>query len=334
MKSIINSIKSSYILELIFSFLYENHKLNMTIFNKQLQKMFHIDIEDFKKTSEKYKVGEKNGKGKEYLLGTNNLIFEGEYLNEKKNGKGKEYYSDGKLLFEGEYLNGNRWNGKGYRKNGKIEFEIKDGNGKGKEYNYNGILAFEGEYLNGKKLKGKEYIFGNLKYEGTYDNGIKNGKGKEYYNNGKLSFEGQYMYGIKNGKGKEYYIDGKLLFEGEYLNGKRWNGRGYNKNGILEFEIKDGNGNGKEYNNYNGILIFEGEYWNGQWNGKVKEYDYYSGELTFEGEYLHGKRNGEGKEFNDYNEKKYLKVLISMEKEMEMEKNFIIMDNYYLKENM
>ena len=247
MNSIINSIKSSYILELIFSFLSEEYKLNILIYNKQLQNMLHIDIEDFIRMSGKYKVGEKNGKGMEYLLDTNDLIFEGEYLNGKRNGKGKEYYNNGKLLFEGEYLNGKRWSGKGYMKNGKMEFEIKDGNGKGKEYDYNGILSFEGEYISGKRSKGKEYVYGELKFKGEYLNGKRNGKGKEYYNNGKLLFEGEYVKGKRNGKGKEYYNNGKLLFEGEYLLGKRWNGKGYNKNEILEFEIKDGNGNGKEY---------------------------------------------------------------------------------------
>ena len=32
--------------------------------------------------------------------------------------------------------------------------------------------------------------------------------------------------------------------------------------------------------------------------GKGKEYDEYDGELIFEGEYLNGKRNGKGKEYN------------------------------------
>ena len=56
----------------------------------------------------------------------------------------------------------------------------------------------------------------------------------------------------------------------------------------------------KEYN-YKGILIFEGEYLNGKRNGKGKEY-YYDEKLKFEGEYL-------------------------MEKEMENEKNMILMVN-------
>ena len=133
-KSIINSIKSPYILELVFSFLYERNKLNMIIYNKQLQKKLGVDIEDYKKTSGKYIVDEKNGKGKEYTINTNTMIFEGEYLNGKRNGKGKEYYYDGKLKFKGEYLNGKKWNGKVYNKNGKVDYEIKEGNGKGKEY--------------------------------------------------------------------------------------------------------------------------------------------------------------------------------------------------------
>ena len=123
-------IRSSYILRGIFSFLDEKQKLNMIIYNKKLQKIFSIDIEHYKNISGKYKIGEKNGKGKEYRLDTNRLIFEGDYMNGKRNGKGKEYYDDnGKLEFKGEYLNGKR-------------------NGKGKEYYkelFNG-LKFEGEH--------------------------------------------------------------------------------------------------------------------------------------------------------------------------------------------
>ena len=59
-------------------------------------------------------------------------------------------------------------------------------------------------------------------------------KVKEYYDNGKLDFEGEYLNGKRNGKGKEYYYNGQLEFEGEYLNGKKWNGNGYNINGIIK----------------------------------------------------------------------------------------------------
>ena len=94
-------IKSSYILKLVFSFLNEKQKLNMVIYNKELQKMCLIDIEDYKKISGKYKIGGRNGEGKEYIMNTNRLIFEGEYLNGKR-WKGKEYDENyGKLIYEG-----------------------------------------------------------------------------------------------------------------------------------------------------------------------------------------------------------------------------------------
>ena len=36
-----------------------------------------------------------------------------------------------------------------------------------------------------------------------------------------IKFEGEYLNGKRNGKGKEYGWNGKLLFEGEYLNDNR-----------------------------------------------------------------------------------------------------------------
>ena len=174
-------IKSSYIIKTILSFLNEKQKLNMIIYNTELQKKCLVDIEDYKKISGKYRKDGKNGKNgkvREYIINTDKLRFEGEYLNGKRNGKGKEYYNNGKLEFEGEYLNGRR-------------------DGKGKEYYNDGKLRFEGNYLNGKKWNGKGYnIIGKIEYE------IKNGKGdiKEYNYTGGLKFEGEYLNGKRNGK--------------------------------------------------------------------------------------------------------------------------------------
>jgi len=88
-----------------------------------------------------------------------------------------------------------------------------------------------------------------------------------------------------------------LEYEGEFLYDKKWNGKGYDKNGSIIYELINGNGKGKEYYN-DGKLKFEGEYLNGNRNGKGKEYDYH-GKLEFEGEYLNEKRNGKGKEFDE-----------------------------------
>ena len=105
----LKNIKSSYILEKVFSFLNEKQKLHLIISNKEIQNILLIDIEDYIKLSGKYKKVEKNGKGKEYILNTNILIFEGEYLNGKRNGKGKEYNKYGKLLISSSSYIGQFW---------------------------------------------------------------------------------------------------------------------------------------------------------------------------------------------------------------------------------
>ena len=85
-----------------------------------------------------------------------------------------------------------------------------------------------------------------------------------------------------------------MIFEGEYLNGKKWNGKGYDINNNIIYELKNGKGFIKEYDFYGGRLKYEGDYL----NGKGKEYDF-NGKIQFEGEYLNGKRNGKGKEYFD-----------------------------------
>ena len=86
------------------------------------------------------------------------------------------------------------------------------------------------------------------------------------------------------------YCGDKLIFEGTYLYNKKWNGKGYDSNGNILYELINGNGKVKEYYD-SGKLIFEGEYLNGHRNGKGKEY-YSTNYLKFEGEYLNGRKNG------------------------------------------
>ena len=114
-----------------------------------------------------------------------------------------------------------------------------------------------------------------------------------------------------------YYYKEKLEYKGEFLYNKKWNGKDFDANGNIIYELKNGNGKVKKYNDYsdifvegeylngkrhgkakiyrnNDILLFEGEYLNGHINGKCKEY-YSDGILNFEGEYLNDKKwNGKG----------------------------------------
>ena len=268
-------------------------------------KGYMIDYDDEESIYEgEYLNGQRNGIGRDYKkVGNKLLIYDGEYLNGKRNGKGKEYLSSdvksaicgkGTLFFEGDYLNGRKWNGKGYDDNNNVIYEIKNGNGYIKEY-FGENLILEGEYLNGM-INGKcKKYFSNKKteFEGTYLNGKKYGKGKEYNNEGNLIFEGEYLYNYKI-KGKEYYNDGKLKYEGEYLFNVKWNGKGYDKNGYIIYELINGSGKIKEYDD-KGLLQLEGEYLKGKGNVKTYAQD---GKIIFEGEYLNGKKHGKGKEFN------------------------------------
>ena len=67
----------------------------------------------------------------------------------------------------------------------------------------------------------------------------------------------------KNGKGKEYYNNGNIKFEGIYLFGLKYKGKGYDKYGKIIYELEDGKGYIKEFDNYYEIR-FEGEYPNGK----------------------------------------------------------------------
>ena len=126
------SVKSPEILKKILSHLEYRNKLRLVSYNKKIQKKLKLNINDYKNESKREKIGERNGKGKEYNDGE--LIFEGEYLNGKRNGKGKEYYSNGSKLFEGEYLSDLKWNGIGYDPFNRKIYELKDGKGLLKEY--------------------------------------------------------------------------------------------------------------------------------------------------------------------------------------------------------
>ena len=79
-----NSVKSIFILKKIILCLTERQKLKLIKHNKKYLDLFNINIENYKNLSGKIKIPELNGYCKVYDLKTNNLLFEGQYLNEKK----------------------------------------------------------------------------------------------------------------------------------------------------------------------------------------------------------------------------------------------------------
>ena len=321
-KNLILKIKSKYILAELFDFIQEKHKLKIISYNKEIQNVLNISLNNYRQISGRYIVLERNhGIGKEYLNDDNILIFEGEYKNMIRNGKGKEFYKNGKVQFEGEYLNGKRWKGTIYNYAGVKEFEIENGTGRIREYTINGVVIYEGDIINGNREGyGEEYYHGKLEYQGIFMKGKREVEGTEYYPNGKIEYEGGFFNGERNGEGKQYELDGtikykgeffsgiwngkgeeykdrNLIFKGIYKSGKRWDGNGYDNSGQLLYQLKNGCGYVKEYND-EGILIFEGKYINGVRFGEGKEYNEEK-ELIFEGTYINGKRSkGKGKDFN------------------------------------
>ena len=386
-----NKIKSDFFRRIILSILPSRIELKIIKYNKALKNLIYLSLIDYMNFSGKcviygsngegkeynsfyniliyeggYKNGERNGKGLEYNR-HGEIIFKGEFKNGKRNGKGIEYDRDRKIIFIGEYLNGKKWNGYGNKNNNKKYYQIIDGKGYVNESDIDGIEFYEGEYENGERNgKGREYFDTHLIFVGKYKDGkewtgigydesnqpifeLNNGEGNEIficdytgvleyeilgkYLNGEFNglgeercceteiiYKGQFLNGKKSGKGKEYYDD-QLIFEGEYLFGKRkkgieyvkgikeyegeyllnkkWNGVGYDENGNISYQIKNGNGRVKEYFP-NRNIMYENEYKKGKKEGKGTEY-HSNGCIKFNGEYKNDKKwNGIG--FNNKNE--------------------------------
>ena len=87
---------------------------------------------------------------------------------------------------------------------------------------------------------------------------------------------------------EEFYLNYKLKFCGLYKNGKRWSGIGFDASNSIAYELKNGKGSVKEYDEHK-FLLFEGEYANGEKNGLGKEYN--NNEVPgFNGVFSNGKK--------------------------------------------
>ena len=102
---------------------------------------------------------------------------------------------------------------------------------------------------NGKGITFNYHLLDNGIYVGEIVNGLKNGKGKEYDEERTLLFEGEYLNNLRHGIGKEYYYNGKIHIEGEYLYGRIWNVKEYDMNNNVIYELKNGKGLVKQFNN-------------------------------------------------------------------------------------
>ena len=90
--NLINNIKSFIIVKKVISLLEKKTKLGMIKYNKIMQTKFELNIDDYKKESGRYIKGERNGKGKEYKLVNDQIVFEGEYQMGKEMEKEKNFF--------------------------------------------------------------------------------------------------------------------------------------------------------------------------------------------------------------------------------------------------
>jgi hypothetical protein len=136
-----------------------------------------------------------------YLIMLNELedqiIYEGDFVDEEWNGKGKLIYDDGGV-YEGDFVDGLR--------NGRGILTQADGG------------VYEGDFINGAIIgKGKyTYPDGGGVYEGDFVHAELTGKGKRTYSDGCI-FEGDFVDGVRAGYGKHKQLDGTYI--GNFING-------------------------------------------------------------------------------------------------------------------
>ena len=175
----------------------------------------------------------------------------------------------------------------------------------------NNIMKYRGGYVD-KKYEGRGTLYdykGAIIYNGYFLNNEYNEFGNEFKNN-KLIYEGFYINGKKNGKGILYYDDNeKIYFNGIFEMDNYVEGILFAPNGEKIYEGLFMNNNPKEGNNFkiyrkNGMIEYEGDILNGQYQGhgilygseKIERIKMIS-ELKFSkyvGEFKNHKFNGQG----------------------------------------
>ena len=257
---------------------------NRNIENEGITIDFESDKVLFKgKLDDKLKI---NGKGKMYFK--DGRIYEGIFINGKLNGEGKYTNSNGDI-FEGNFVGG-IISGKGkiikLKENNNIRSKSKINNNKSR----NNISNISVEEKNKKKtyigdikyFKKEGYgieTCDDYRYEGSFHNDMKNGKGVLQYLNSDDKYEGEFKDDKITGYG--YYVwENGQTYKGDFIEGKM-DGKGIYKwpDGIeYEGEYKDNIREGKGIFKFKNGICFDGNFINGRPDGK--------GKLVYETEYI------------------------------------------------
>lgn len=253
-----------------------------------------------------------------------NSIYEGELKDGKPHGYGKHYYIDAygdvEMVYEGEWQHGDH-HGKGtLYLNLKTNEGVISGvfeNDEPVRYPYPNefYITREGIVFKGDPSKTKTgdemtvyYPYGNVYYQGEWENNHINGDGIMYHDYHKLSVhkKGFFEAGRLMGKGEIYYPNGNLRLKGKFkdtfFNGYGLYGDGieYYENGQIryegEFKSDSYHGDGTLYYN-TGTIKYEGEWDDGRYDGDGKVY-YENGNIMYKGELKNGEPHGIGSWFH------------------------------------
>lgn len=189
--------------------------------------------------------GIKQGFWKEFY-NTGELRAEGEYLDGARYSDWKFYHINGNLEQKGKYREGGLEQGEWRwyyddKKLRRIEFYSKGKeDGEVIEYDKEGKELLTGSYFEG--LEDGEWMIrsGEYRETGKYTEGLKQDEWIHYFlDTDEVAFEGTYTEGLPDGKHVYYYDNGKKMLEGKYQMGlKQGDWKRFNEEGILLLTIK------------------------------------------------------------------------------------------------
>jgi len=202
-------------------------------------------------------------------------------------GISREFYSNGQLKKLVRYKNGKEISVINLDENGKelVSQEILENN----KYNINDTweCGATGTYTKGTRYLSinnpmtpiNGYVFdyynnnnSQLKSEGYYKNGVKQGRHRTLYENGQIRHEENFLDGLFHGRSKSYFENGQLRFEDNYLLGLSHDAhKSWDENGQLKYEtnyldgLKHGLNRGWDENGQliNDFIFFEDKYISG-----------------------------------------------------------------------
>lgn len=213
-------------------------------------------------------AGNYEGVWKEYHF-SGQLKSRGEYASGMKVGEWIFYHPGGKVEQKGKYDKKGKAQGKWqwFYESGRTLREENYLNGKREdtltEWNDSGKVITKGNYIDGNKEGKWFYQLQDYREEGNYKNDQKDGPWKAHYvDNNQIQFEGSFVEGIPDGKHVFYFHDGTLKEEGKYVAGnKEGNWNYYNPDGTVLLTVTFNRGKEIKFDGAKVKPLLPGENW-------------------------------------------------------------------------